>query len=183
MLTPHRLEAVKDKIQPGTIIFTHYLEGIVEVAAEFVGSMGLSVAQYTGEETAKVREQIQRQFVRGDIDVLIGSSAMAVGVDGLQERCNRIIFLSLPWTYAAYEQVIGRVYRTGSRFESVEVIIPQVLTTSHKNTYDTFRWGLLKDKRTLAECATEGTIPNVMSVNRNAVLEMVKQEMAAAAGK
>lgn len=183
MLTPHRLNAVEDKIQPGTIIYTHYVEGIVDVAADFVRSLGLSVAQYTGEETAKVRENIQSQFVKGDIDVLIGSSAMSVGVDGLQERCNRMIFLSLPWTYAAYEQIIGRIYRTGSRFESVEIVIPQVLTTSHKCTYDTFRWGLLRDKRTLAECATEGIMPNVISINKNAVLDEVRKTMAAAAGK
>ena len=182
-LTPHRLEAVKDKIQPGTIIYTYYLEGIVDVAADFVRSLGLSVAQYTGNETAQVREQIQSQFVRGDIDVLIGSSAMSVGVDGLQERCNRMIFLSLPWTYAAYEQIIGRIYRTGSQFKSVEIVVPQVLTPSHKCTYDTFRWGLLKDKRTLAECATEGTIPNVMSINKNEVLDEVRKTMAAVAGK
>ncbi|MFY9646074.1 MAG: helicase-related protein [Terriglobales bacterium] len=176
-LVPHRLDAVKDKIRPGTIIYTYYLEGVEDVAMDYVRSLGFSVAKYTGNENAKVREQIQKKFVRGDIDVLIGSQAMAVGVDGLQERCDRMIFLSLPWTYAAYEQIIGRVYRTGSKFESVEVFIPQVLTTSHKATYDTFRWSLLRDKRTLAECATDGVIPNVISLNRNAVLEMVRKEM------
>jgi superfamily II DNA or RNA helicase len=176
-LVPHRLDAVKDKIRPGTIIYTYYLEGVEDVATDYVRSLGFSVAKYTGNENAKVRERIQKKFVRGDIDVLIGSQAMAVGVDGLQERCNRMIFLSLPWTYAAYEQIIGRVYRTGSKFESVEVFIPQVLTTSHKTTYDTFRWSLLRDKRTLAECATDGVVPNVISLNRNAVLEMVRKEM------
>lgn len=176
-LAPHRLDAVRDKIRPGTIIYTYYLEGVEDIATDYVRSLGFSVAKYTGNENASVRERIQKKFVRGDIDVLVGSQAMAVGIDGLQERCNRIIFLSLPWTYAAYEQIIGRVYRTGSKFEPVEVFIPQVLTTSHKTTYDTFRWSLLRDKRTLAECATDGVIPNLISLNRNAVLEMVRKEM------
>jgi superfamily II DNA or RNA helicase len=178
ILTPHRLEAVKEQIQPGTIIYTEYVEGIVDVAMEFVKSLRLNVAKYTGDENSTEREQIHKEFCDGDIDVLVASRAISLGVDGLQERCNRMIFLCLPWTFAAYEQIIGRIYRQGSKHDSVEIIIPQVLTNSSKTTYDTIRWDLIGSKRTLAECATDGVIPNLLAIDRQKVL---KQVQAAAA--
>ncbi len=61
------------------------------------------------DELAAVRQQIHKAFCEGDIEVLVASPAMALGVDGLQQRCNRMIFLSLPWTFAAYEQIVGRI--------------------------------------------------------------------------
>jgi hypothetical protein len=90
---------------------------------------------------------------RATLTFLVASPAIAVGVNGLQQRCNHLIFLSLPWTYTAYEQIVGRICRTGSKFESVEVIIPQVLTTTSKTTYGTFRWEMIEieTKRTLTE--------------------------------
>ena len=174
ILLPHRLEAVKNKIQPGTILYTEYVEGMVDVAVEFVRSLGLSVGRYTGEENTTERELMHKEFIGGDIDVLVASRAIAVGVNGLQERCNRMILLSLPWTFAAYEQVIGRIYRQGSKADSVEIIIPQVITTSHTTTYDTIRWDLIGSKRTLAECATDGIIPNMMAIDRQKVLRQVQ---------
>lgn len=174
ILVPHRLQAVKEFIQPGTIIYTEYVEGVVDVTVEFVKSLGLTFAKYTGDENTTEREQIRKEFVCGDIDVLIASRAMSVGVDGLQERCNRMIFLSLPWTFAAYEQIIGRIYRQGSKADSVEIIVPQVLTESSKTTYDTIRWDLICSKRTLAECATDGVIPNLLAIDRQRVLKQVQ---------
>ena len=60
---------------------------------------------------------------QGKVDVLISSVPVGTGVDGLQYVCNRMIVISLPWTSAEYEQLIGRLYRQGSAFDKVEVII------------------------------------------------------------
>jgi len=84
-----------------------------------------------------------------------------------------MIFLSLPWTFAAYEQIIGRIYRQGSKADCVEIVVPQVLTTSSTTSYDTIRWGLICSKRTLAECATDGVIPNLLAIDRQKVLKQV----------
>ncbi len=67
-----------------------------------------------------------KEFLKpdGNIDVLIASSRIGTGVNGLQYVCNKLIINSLPWTNAEYEQLIGRLYRQGSRFDQVRVIIP-----------------------------------------------------------
>ena len=65
-------------------------------------------------------------FLDGDLDVLIASSTVGTGVDGLQHVCNRLIINSLPWTHEEYEQLKGRIYRQGQKNESVEIIIPLI---------------------------------------------------------
>jgi hypothetical protein len=42
-------------------------------------------------------------------------AAVATGVDGLQQVCNRLIINVLPWTHAEFEQLIGRIYRQGQQ--------------------------------------------------------------------
>ena len=41
-------------------------------------------------------------------------SPIGTGVDGLQHVCDRLVFASLPWTHAEYEQIIGRIKRKGA---------------------------------------------------------------------
>jgi superfamily II DNA or RNA helicase len=179
-LLPARLEAVKSSIHRGTIIYTEYVEEMADPIVQFVQSLGFSAARYTGDETAKNREEIQRQFVSGAVDVLVGSRAIAVGVDGLQERCNRMIFISLPWTHAFYEQTIGRVYRQGSTSANVEVIVPQVLVPTVQKTDWSWcegRWSVIESKRTLSECATDGIIPNLLSIDKQKMLNKALENL------
>ena len=72
------------------------------------GEDGWKVGFYTGDDKTGLEG-----FLNGDIDVLIGSSAIGTGVDGLQQVCNRLIVNVLPWTAAEFEQLKGRIYRQG----------------------------------------------------------------------
>ena len=102
-----------------------------------------------------------QEFKSGKADVLIGSSALSTGVDGLQYICNRLIVLTLPWTSAGYEQLLGRIYRQGSRFDRIEVFIPQVVLTHEGQEWsrDKQRFGRIKYKKTLADAAVDGFVP------------------------
>lgn len=178
ILLPTKLTAVQKKIQSGTVIYLDYVKDMVPVVRRFVESLGLSAGEYTGETATEEREQVKRDFISGKIDVLIGSRPIGLGVDGLQHRCNRLIVLSLPWTAAAFEQLIGRVYRQGSKFKDVEVLLPQVLVSSYGKqwSWDEARLNLIEDKRTLSECAVDGTMPTCLSINQD---EFLEQSLAA----
>ena len=54
---------------------------------------------------------------------MIASRPLSIGIDGLQKVCNRLIINSLPWTNARYQQLIGRLIRTGQIHDKVNVII------------------------------------------------------------
>lgn len=144
-------------LRPGTMIYTNYVSGIVDRIAEAVERQGLTVGRYTGESKAGLR-----QFKEGEVDVLIGSAPIGTGVDGLQEVCDRLVFLSLPWTHAEYEQIIGRIKRQGSRFARIEVVIPMVVLREDRAgawSWDDLRKRCIEYKRTLADAALDGVIP------------------------
>ena len=63
---------------------------------------GFRVGTFNGEDKSRLEA-----FKTRKVDVLIGSSALGAGVDGLQFVCNRLIVNCLPWTSAGYEQLLG----------------------------------------------------------------------------
>jgi len=155
MLTA-KLPQIESFIRPGVLIYTQFVSGMVEPLVDLVSRCGLRAGIFTGEEKGGLEE-----FLSRDVDVLIGSSPIGTGVDGLQTVCDRLIFACLPWTGAEYEQIVGRLHRQGSEFAGVEVIIPQVVLQNGGSewSWDKRRWDRIQWKRTLADAAIDGVIP------------------------
>ena len=156
VLLDAKLETIVGALQKGTLVYTHYLTGLVEPLRQAIQKAGFSVGLFTGEDKTGLD-----QFRDRKVDVLIGTAPIGTGVDGLQHVCNRLIIVSLPWTSAEYEQLIGRLHRQGSAFDKVEAIVPQVVL-SHKDniwSWDKWRWERIRWKRTLADAAIDGVMP------------------------
>jgi SAM-dependent methyltransferase len=156
VLLDAKLDTIIGALRKGSLVYTHYLTGLIEPLRQAIQNAGFTVGLFTGEEKTGLE-----QFCKGKVDVLIGTAPVGTGVDGLQYVCNRLIVVSLPWTSAEYEQLIGRLYRQGSAFEKVEVIIPQVVLT-HKDdiwSWDKMRWHRIQWKKTLADAAVDGVVP------------------------
>jgi hypothetical protein len=156
VLTRARLPVIRAHVEPKTLIYTHYVQGIDRELREALAADGWKVAFYTGEDKSGLDG-----FLEGDVDVLIGSSAIGTGVDGLQRVCNRLIVNVLPWTAAEFEQLKGRVYRQGQGRESVTLILP--LTFAEVNGQ---RWSWcgskmqrLRFKKSIADAAVDGVVP------------------------
>jgi hypothetical protein len=156
VLTRARLPIIRAHVEPKTLIYTHYVQGIDRQLREALAADGWKVAFYTGEDKSGLDG-----FLEGDVDVLIGSSAIGTGVDGLQRVCNRLIVNVLPWTAAEFEQLKGRVYRQGQGRESVTLIVP--LTYAEINGQ---RWSWcaskmqrLRFKKSIADAAVDGVVP------------------------
>lgn len=177
-ILPAKLQRVRDRIAPGTLIYLEFVDGMVPVVRKFVESLGLTVGEYIGETPTKERDLVKQKFIEGELDVLIGSRAVGLGVDGLQRRCNRLIVLSLPWTHAAFEQLYGRVYRQGSEFVEVEIVIPQLITTPNGRrwSWDEARYFVIEHKKTLSDAATDGYVPTSEHLSRK---EFAKKAMDA----
>jgi len=166
-----KLVRIKDSLEPGTLIYTYYVQDIVESISYFVEQQGLSVGYYTGTEKSGLDD-----FKNGDIDILIGSLPISTGVDGIQKICNKLIILTLPWTGAEYENLIGRIKRQGSNFEEIEVIIPQIeINLGDKVwSWDNDRLDRIKYKRSLADTALDGKISDELLPTRQ---EMIKKSL------
>jgi Helicase conserved C-terminal domain len=179
-LMPAKLEAIRKDIKAGVVIYTQYTSEIVPMIQAFVERLGFTTAQFTGNESSAAREEIKNDFIQGTVQVLIGSSAMMMGVDGLQTRSNRIVVLSPPWTSEAMEQVEGRVIRPGSAFHSVEVITPRVILQVGANewSWDNDRYRRIESKRDLASCANDGRVPSMVHMSENKFARLQMQTLA-----
>jgi hypothetical protein len=156
VLTRARLPIIRAHVEPKTLIYTQYVQGIDRQLRDALEADGWKVGFYTGEDKSGLDG-----FLEGDVDVLIGSSAIGTGVDGLQRVCNRLIVNVLPWTAAEFEQLKGRVYRQGQSRENVTLIVP--LTYAEVNGQ---RWSWcaskmqrLRFKKSIADAAVDGVVP------------------------
>jgi Hypothetical methyltransferase len=88
---------------------------------------------------------------------LIASRPISVGVDRLQYICNRLIINTLPWTNSQYQQLVGRLVRMGQARKVVDVYIIKASIGGYQ--YDEIKWKRIQYKRTLADCAVDGVLP------------------------
>ena len=156
ILTRAKLPFILDQLRPKTIIYTHYREGIEIPLQEAISQKGWSVALFNGD-----RKDGLEQFINGDADILIATSCIGTGIDGLQKVCNRLIINCLPWTHAEYKQLTHRIYRQGQVKDTVDIIVP--LTFGEINgerwSWCESRWKRIEYKRDIADAAVDGEMP------------------------
>ncbi len=156
ILTKARLPEIRRQVRRKTLIYTHYIAGIDRMLRDALVDDGWTVGFYTGEDKDGLE-----QFIDGDLDVLIGSSAIGTGVDRLQHVCNRLIINALPWTAAGYEQLKGRVYRQGQKESTVTIVLPLTFADvgGERWSWCDSRMERLRFKKSIADAAVDGVVP------------------------
>lgn len=161
VLTELRLPVILEHIRPGekVLIYTHYVDGIVATLREALVNAGLRVGMLTGETDDDDLKEFRK--ADGKVDVLIASSRVGTGVNGLQFVCQKLIINALPWTNAEYDQLVGRLYRQGSKFDKVQVIIPVTfaMVNGQRWSYCDSKLHRLEYKKSIADAAVDGVVP------------------------
>ena len=168
-----KYNSIKKYITNRTIIYTQFIKKLVPNIKRELKNDGISFREYTGEIDAEERNQIITDFGEHKFDVILASSPITTGVDGLQKYCDNIIIMSLPWTNAEYTQLIGRINRQGSNFKQVNIIIPQVfirLNDGDMWSWDEKRYRIIKNKRTLSDAVVDGRFASIFNLNRKKLL-------------
>ncbi|MDP8951875.1 MAG: DEAD/DEAH box helicase [Actinomycetota bacterium] len=160
-LLPAKLEAITPYVREGTLVYTHYVTGMVGPIRDHLERLGFKVGLYTGDDKSGLEP-----FKARALDVLIGSKSVGTGLNGRQTVCDQIVMFSLPWTSAKHEQILGRVRRQGSAFGSVSEIVPQVVLDydGDRWSWDKNREATIRYKRTLSDCAVDGKIPEAVRI-------------------
>jgi superfamily II DNA or RNA helicase len=171
---------VISEIKPGTIIYVlyPYKNNTATEIIQKVESLGFKVGAYLGCTPNK--HEVFDDFVNGKTDVLVASSPISVGVNGLQNRSDRMIIISLPQTNADYEQLIKRIVRKrkgGSVLEDkdVTIIVPQIVLELNENdegdesewSWDRSRMNALLYKKNLGDAVMDGDIQKVFRIDWN----------------
>lgn len=161
VLTRLRAPTILKNLSVGekALIYTHYVDGVADVLRDEVYKAGYRVGLLTGDTDDGHLEEFLKP--EGNIDVLIASSRIGTGVNGLQYVCNKLIINCLPWTNAEYEQLLGRLYRQGSRFDKVRVIIPVTfaMVKGERWSYCESKLQRLEYKKSIADAAVDGVVP------------------------
>jgi len=159
-LTDARIHEIIKRIDGPTIIYTEYVgtaipgkPTILEKIGNEVKEKGFTYGFYSGDDHTGLD-----RFLEKKIQVLIASRPISTGVDGLQSVCRNLIFNTLPWTHALYQQIVGRIVRTG-QLENSTVNIHHIKASIGGYAYDEMKLNRLKFKRTLADCAVDGLLP------------------------
>lgn len=161
VLTRIRIPTIVENISPGekALVYTHYVDDIAGPLREAIADAGFRVGLLTGETD----DAYLKQFLDpdGNVDVLVASSRIGTGVNGLQYVCNKLIINSLPWTNAEYEQLVGRLWRQGSHFDKVRVVIPVTFAevNGERWSYCESKLHRLEYKKSIADAAVDGVVP------------------------
>ena len=172
-------EQVIKELTPGTIIYCQYKKEIVNKILQKLRDLNISFLTYTGTEDTKTRESNKKAFINHKVDILLATSPISTGVDGLQKVSNKIIVISYPWTGAEWDQLIGRINRQGSCFDKVTIIHPQVYihTNNGEWNYDERRWNIIKNKKTLSDVVVDGHLDSIYKLDRNKFVKRLIQEL------
>ena len=171
----------EDKVKKGelTILYTHYVDGVVDLSKSFFTDHGFRVCEYTGKNNDTVlytdkTGRVNWKKVKDNYDILLASDPIATGVDGLQKVCNNVIVLSLPWTDADFKQLVGRVHRKNSNFDKVNICIPVVRFSEVSMTgYDDKVWNSIQTKGVFSNACLYGEFPKeIKSVHKSIVKEL-----------
>ena len=156
ILTVARIPAILKELRPKTIIYTHYVDGIVDLLKEAIEAEGWTVGFHIGGDKSG-----REHFINGSVDILIASSAMATGVDGFQRVCDRLILNIPPWTSAELEQLEGRLNRQGQVHNTLTILMPVTygLDDGEHWSWDEGRLARLQNKQTIADAAVDGVMP------------------------
>lgn len=144
-----KMDSIIKAVKDGGVIYCHFVEGIVEPIGKALTVAGLTYGVYTGTDKSGLAK-----YLSGEVDVLIGSSSIGTGIDGLQHKKSVMVLASMPWTDAEYRQIIGRIYRQGNS-GNVKIYIPQT------DVWCTQRLQLIETKRTLSKAVMDGELPQV----------------------
>ncbi len=90
-------------------------------------------------DRADDRRRAAARFNRGEVRFLVSTEAAGEGVD-LQEHCNTLIHVDLPWNPMRLHQRVGRLSRYGQT-EPVDVV-----TVRNPDTVESRIWDLLDEK-------------------------------------
>lgn len=97
----------------GPVLVGAWYHDTIDALLSELQDKGLKVSALTGKTPGKVKVQLQDEFNRGDLDVLIGQIA-SMGVSlNLQKLAHRIVVAEEDWSAAIMEQFYARLYRMG----------------------------------------------------------------------
>jgi superfamily II DNA helicase RecQ len=101
-----------DAARRPAIVYASTRKAVEELATSLAKVRGVSAAGYHAGMDPDARERVQTGFARGELDVIVATTAFGMGVDKADVRT--VVHASLPRSVEGYYQEIGRAGRDGA---------------------------------------------------------------------
>jgi hypothetical protein len=132
------------------VVFSSYLTS-VHAIVERLKAIGFDAVPYTGEMSAKQKEEAKVTFQsQSATRVLVSSDAGGYGVD--LPQANLLVNYDQPWSAGLAVQRNGRINRTSSTWQTITIQDILVLGSIEQRQYDT-----LKQKSNVAGAILDGS--------------------------
>ena len=86
---------------------------VAEGLAKRCSANNVSFGLITGAVSTKMKASIKQTFIDGALDVLIGTSSLATGMDGVDKMCDTLIIVDDTDDNALRRQLMGRILPRG----------------------------------------------------------------------
>jgi ATP-dependent DNA helicase RecQ len=104
------LQRVSQDVNAATIVYVTLQKTAIDVAG-YLKHNGINAHHYHAGMKSDEREQIQNQFMQGQVNCIVATIAFGMGIDKTNVR--RVIHYDLPKSIENYSQEIGRSGRDG----------------------------------------------------------------------
>ena len=142
--TQHLVQAVVEAQPPG-IVYVATRRAAKDIADLLVEKSVNATAYHAGMSSSD-REAIQQQFMEGDVDVIVATTAFGMGIDKADVRF--VFHNNIPGSIDAYYQEIGRAARDGEPATAKLFYLPDDMKLQRF-----FTGGGQVDEETLSELA------------------------------
>ncbi|MBW9141780.1 MAG: DEAD/DEAH box helicase [Candidatus Aramenus sp.] len=166
-----RLEMVKEIVQSNSpvLIFTNTRETAEFLASELQSRYNLKVAVHHGSLSREVREGIEREFKEGNLDALVATSSLELGID--------IGRIGLVIQYMSPRQVIRLLQRVGRSGHSIGKVSRGVVIPGDY-VYDVLECKAIIDLSREGYLESPSTEQNPLDVLAHEIAGMVLQGMS-----
>lgn len=106
-LTAHGISAGTNE---QAVIFTEFADSAQWIAAR-LRTDGYTAKMYSGRQSKPERDEVRREFMRGEFQVIVTTDAGNEGID--LQAAHVLVNYDIPWSLVRLEQRMGRIHRVG----------------------------------------------------------------------
>ena len=131
------LQAVKKASRLGSgLIYGGTRRNCEELAQKITQSLNVQTKAYHAGIDSEDREQIQEQWLAGNLPLVVATSAFGMGID--KADCRYVIHYDMPYSLEAYYQQAGRAGRDGDNSFPLLLFNPSDLAIAKERIKDSY---------------------------------------------